>query len=154
MKYTQLMVHFLVKLFKVLGQKLQKKLMNELENIWSHLFTLFSDLSVFTDADLFVGSGIGESDTLDLGAGVSSRTRPTTKTWGCVYAAHTHVTRHDSTLYRQRKLCLWLCKDKKCPELHTQLFPVLTIHCICSKWQVYETQHSTVEPTKNQHLSL
>lgn len=33
MKYTQLMVHFLVKLFKVLGQKLQKKLMNELENI-------------------------------------------------------------------------------------------------------------------------
>ena len=53
---------------------------------------------MFTDTDLFVGPGVGESDALDQGAGVSGRTGATAETWGGVYAAHTHVTRHHSAL--------------------------------------------------------
>ena len=59
---------------------------------------------VFTAADLFVGGGVGESDALDLGAGVPSRTGAAAETWGGVYAAHTHVTRHHCTLQQQRHI--------------------------------------------------
>lgn len=53
---------------------------------------------VFTTSDLFVGGGVSEANTLDLGPGVSSRTGATAKTWGGVDAAHTHMTRHHCTL--------------------------------------------------------
>lgn len=52
------------------------------------------------DSDLFVSSGVGEANALDLGAGVSGRTGATAETWGGVNAAHTHVTRHHCTLTR------------------------------------------------------
>lgn len=55
-------------------------------------------MCVFTSTDLFVGGGVGEANSLDLGASVSSRTGATTKTWGGVDAAHTHVTRHHCAL--------------------------------------------------------
>lgn len=55
-------------------------------------------MCAFTNTDLFVGGGVGEANTLDLGASVSSRTGTTAKTWGGVNAAHAHVTRHHCTL--------------------------------------------------------
>lgn len=56
------------------------------------------EVLIFSDSDLFVGGGVGESDALDLRAGVSSRTGTTAETRGGVYAAHTHVTRLHDTL--------------------------------------------------------
>lgn len=69
-------------------------------------------MCVFTASDLFVGGGVGEADTLDLGASVSSRTGATAETRGGVNAAHAHVTWHYCTLtttktqkHRSRLIC-------------------------------------------------
>lgn len=50
------------------------------------------------DTDLFVGDGVGEADTLDLGPGVSRRTGATAETRGCVDATYPHVTGLHSAL--------------------------------------------------------
>lgn len=50
------------------------------------------------DTDLFVGDGIGEADTLDLGPGVSRRTGATAEAWGCVDTTYPHVTGLHSAL--------------------------------------------------------
>lgn len=50
------------------------------------------------DPDLFVGSGVSESDPLDLRSGVSCRTGTAAETRGRVDAADPHVARHHLTL--------------------------------------------------------
>lgn len=54
-------------------------------------------------ADLFVGSGVGKTDALDLRASVSSGAGAAAETWGCVDAANTHVARFHSALFVIRR---------------------------------------------------
>ena len=53
---------------------------------------------------LFVSGGIREANSLDLWAGVACETRPASEPWGCVDAAHTHVTGHHDTLGAQKHM--------------------------------------------------
>ena len=61
-------------------------------------------LSLGQNGYLFVSGGISEANSLNMGAGVARGTHPATEPWGCVDAAHTHVTGHYDALGAQKHM--------------------------------------------------